>query len=197
MSLWISYGYTGSCMTPTTRKQSGSVSTPESILDRDEMKRRRMALDLTQERAAELADFTTRQQWYEIEAGRQTNITLETLSRIAAALTCEPSDLLIATANGSRRKVVAASKRVKTVERTGRVSRWGNSLGVRIPQEAVERLGLRDGESVSLAIGSDSIAIRRDTPRKKWTEAELLKGVTPEMVGGEVDWGDPVGREAL
>ena len=86
---------------------------------------------------------------------------------------------------------------LKRVEKTGRVSRWGNSLGVRIPQEAVERLGLKEGESVKVEIRGDSITIRRSKQRKKWTETELLRGVTPHMVGGEVDWGDPVGKEAL
>lgn len=81
------------------------------------------------------------------------------------------------------------------MNRTGRVSRWGNSLGVRIPQEGVKRLGLKDGESVEMEITANSITIRPSKQRKKWTEAELLKGVTPDMVGGEVDWGPPVGKE--
>jgi len=33
------------------------------------------------------------------------------------------------------------------------------------------------------------------TSRKKWTERELLRGVTPKMVGGEINWGPPVGKE--
>jgi antitoxin MazE len=85
--------------------------------------------------------------------------------------------------------------REKSVERTGKVSRWGNSLGLRIPQEGVEQLHLRAGEQVSLEIGSGQIVIRPARRRKKWTEAELLKGVTPDMVHGEIDWGPPVGRE--
>ena len=32
-------------------------------------------------------------------------------------------------------------------------------------------------------------------PRRKWTEAELLKGVTPGSIGGEINWGPPRGRE--
>jgi hypothetical protein len=32
--------------------------------------------------------------------------------------------------------------------------------------------------------------------RRKWAEAELLNGVEPKMVSGEVDWGPPVGKEA-
>src|SRR4051812_46899577 len=90
---------------------------------------------------------------------------------------------------------MAVKARKKRIEKTGRVSRWGNSLGVRIPQEAVDQLRLKDGETVTLLLGADSITIRPGKRRKKWTEAELLKGVTPEMVGGEVDWGAPVGKE--
>jgi len=83
----------------------------------------------------------------------------------------------------------------KKVGKTGKISKWGNSLGVRIPQEAVDQLRLKDGESVELILGADSITIRPTKQRKKWTEAELLKGVTPEMVGGEIDWGGAVGKE--
>jgi antitoxin MazE len=74
-----------------------------------------------------------------------------------------------------------------------KVARWGNSLGLRLPQEATELLGLRDGEEVSVEVRDGSITI---TPaRTRWTEADLLKGVTPEAVRGEVDWGGPVGKE--
>jgi antitoxin MazE len=75
------------------------------------------------------------------------------------------------------------------------VSRWGNSLGLRIPQEAADRLNLKAGARVSVEVGDDSITIRPVRPRKRWSEAALLRGVTPAMVGGEVDWGGPVGKE--
>jgi antitoxin MazE len=91
----------------------------------------------------------------------------------------------------------ATKKRKSRIQKVGKISRWGNSLGLRIPREGVEQLRLRDGESVDLEIGADTITIRRGKRRKKWTEAELLRGVTPEMVGGEIDWGGPVGREIL
>lgn len=80
--------------------------------------------------------------------------------------------------------------------RKSTVSQWGNSLGLRIPQEAADQLKLKAGGQVSLEVREDSITIRPVRQRRKWTEAELLKGVTPEAVGGEVDWGGPVGKEA-
>jgi antitoxin MazE len=81
------------------------------------------------------------------------------------------------------------------MERNSTVSQWGNSLGVRIPQEAAAHLNLKAGARVRVEVRADSLTIRPLRARKKWTEAELLKGVTPEIVGGEVDWGGPVGRE--
>ena len=80
--------------------------------------------------------------------------------------------------------------------RNSTLSRWGNSLGLRIPQEAADRLNLKPGARVSVELGADSITIRPVRAVRKWTEADLLKGVKPDMVGGEVDWGTPVGKEA-
>lgn len=81
------------------------------------------------------------------------------------------------------------------LRRNGTVSRWGNSLGLRIPLEAAERLNLTAGAQVSLEVGARSITIRPLRKRRRWTEAELLKGVNPRIVGGEIDWGGPVGKE--
>jgi antitoxin MazE len=80
--------------------------------------------------------------------------------------------------------------------RTGKVSRWGNSLGVRIPQEAVERLHLKDGESVHFEFAQDVITIRHAKRRRKYTEAQLLKGVTPAMCGPDLI-AVPTGREII
>ena len=82
-------------------------------------------------------------------------------------------------------------------QRTGTLSRWGNSLGVRIPREAVERLGLEAGARVTVELGEDSITIRPARARRKWHLRDLLQGVTPSKVGGEFNWGDPVGKERL
>jgi antitoxin MazE len=73
-----------------------------------------------------------------------------------------------------------------TIEKVSKVARWGNSLGFRIPQEGVERLGLKDGESVKVRVVGDTITIRRAKARKKWTEKELLKGVTPSICGPDL-----------
>jgi antitoxin MazE len=72
------------------------------------------------------------------------------------------------------------------IEKTSKVARWGNSLGFRIPQEGVDQLQLKEGQSVNVRVKSDTITIRRAKGRKKWTEKELLKGVTPAMCGPDL-----------
>jgi antitoxin MazE len=68
----------------------------------------------------------------------------------------------------------------------GKISRWGNTLGVRIPQEAVEQLNLKDGDCAHFEFVGDGIAIRCAKPRRKYSEAQLLKGITPAMCGTDL-----------
>lgn len=83
-----------------------------------------------------------------------------------------------------------------SVTRSSKVVRLRDSLGFRIPQEAAARLNLRAGDLVSVEIHADRLTIRPvRAARKRWSEAELLRGVTPKIIGGEVDWGKPVGTE--
>ena len=41
------------------------------------------------------------------------------------------------------------------------VSRWGNSLALRIPKSAVEALGLEDGDAVTIVEESGSLRVTR------------------------------------
>lgn len=72
------------------------------------------------------------------------------------------------------------------IEKISKVARWGNSLGFRIPQEGVDQLKLKEGESVNVRVKGATITIRRVKARKKWSEKELLKGVTPSICGPDL-----------
>jgi antitoxin MazE len=85
---------------------------------------------------------------------------------------------------------------VGVIEKVRKVARWGNSLGFRIPQEGVDRLKLKDGQTVTVRVKGDTITIRPVKARKKWTEKELLKGVKPTMCGPDLV-PDRVGKEIL
>ncbi len=74
----------------------------------------------------------------------------------------------------------------KVIIKTSKVARWGNSLGFRIPQEGVNRLRLKESQSVIVRVNGDTITISRAKVRKKWTEKELLRGITPEMCGPDL-----------
>lgn len=77
---------------------------------------------------------------------------------------------------------------------TNIVNKWGNSLGVRIPQQIATEAGLEIGTVVEVRVVDNNIVI--STVKKKYTLEDLLIGVTPELIGGEYDWGEPVGNEA-
>ncbi len=77
---------------------------------------------------------------------------------------------------------------------TNVVNKWGNSLGVRIPQPIANAVGLEIGTVVDVKVVDNTIVI--STVKKKHTLEDLLVGVTPELIGGEYDWGEPVGNEA-
>lgn len=74
------------------------------------------------------------------------------------------------------------------------VSKWGNSLAIRLPKVAVEKFGLEAGAPLELNIEGDRIEIRTARPRYRLND--LLAQITP---GGQPEAIDvaPVGEEAL
>ena len=73
------------------------------------------------------------------------------------------------------------------------VNKWGNSLGVRIPQPIANKVGFIAGMEVEIEIVDNTVVI--SPVKRKYQLDELLEGVTPELIGGEYDWGEPVGGE--
>ena len=64
-------------------------------LDRVKMRDRRKSLGINQTEAAIRAGFPGgASQWSDVENGRRSNVTLETLAKIATALECTSQDLL-------------------------------------------------------------------------------------------------------
>lgn len=74
-------------------------------LDRDKMRERRKALGLNQTEAAERAGFAGGATWWsDVENGRKSNVTLDTLAKIAAALECDARDLITPAAAEKKRR---------------------------------------------------------------------------------------------
>jgi antitoxin MazE len=77
---------------------------------------------------------------------------------------------------------------------TTQVSRWGNSLGVRLPRSVAREARLDDGDTVSVSVDNGAIVIRPSRPRHSLEE--LVERITPRNRHGEADWGGPLGDEA-
>jgi antitoxin MazE len=75
-----------------------------------------------------------------------------------------------------------------------RVSKWGNSLAIRLPQAVVKSLRVHEGEQVELSIKDDRLEIR--TARPRYRLADLLTETTPDNQPEAMDF-PPVGKEAL
>ena len=67
---------------------------------------------------------------------------------------------------------------------TTTVSRWGNSLGVRIPKEAAEQANLREGDVVEVIAEGGRIVL---VPRAIDPSLDdLIDMISPQNVHGEV-----------
>ena len=75
------------------------------------------------------------------------------------------------------------------------VTRWGNSLGVRLPKELAMRLGISEGSRVEITAEPGRIVI--SVARPVYSLEELLVGMTPEAMHEAFDWGEDVGREVV
>ena len=75
------------------------------------------------------------------------------------------------------------------------VSKWGNSLGVRVPKDVAAKIGLSEGSRVDVSVEGDRIVISPRRPVYKLEE--LLSGITPKAMREAFDWGSEKGREKV
>lgn len=77
------------------------------------------------------------------------------------------------------------------------LQKWGNSNGVRLPKKVIEAVRLSPNQAVSVSIQDGSIVLTPIFRNDDFTLESMLKGVTPELVGGEYSWGGDVGLERI
>jgi antitoxin MazE len=75
------------------------------------------------------------------------------------------------------------------------ISKWGNSLSVRIPRAIARQASLAEGDCVKLVLDSDGDIVLRPTQRK-YELSDLVAQITPRNRHRETDWGRPHGEES-
>jgi antitoxin MazE len=86
-----------------------------------------------------------------------------------------------------------------------KISRWGNSLALRLPAEVVRDFDLKEGQVVELNPARPNIEIKTERPRNSqgipiYTLEELvaeMKRLGPENEPPMVEWGPDVGSEII
>jgi antitoxin MazE len=81
------------------------------------------------------------------------------------------------------------------VQNETKISKWGNSLAIRIPLAIAKQAGLSAGDCVALALDSDGGIVLRPT-RRRYELSELVARITPRNRHRETDWGQPQGEES-
>ena len=72
------------------------------------------------------------------------------------------------------------------------VKKWGNSLGIRIPNHIARELSLKDGSFVDIDDKGREIIIK---PVKKNKLSEMVSKINEQNLHKEIGTGEPVGKE--
>ena len=78
---------------------------------------------------------------------------------------------------------------------TQSLQKWGNGAGVRIPKKVADAAHVQLNQQLIVTLQDDSIVLTPVPKEEKPSLESMLKGVTPELVGGELEWGKDTGVE--
>ncbi|HLJ84738.1 MAG TPA: AbrB/MazE/SpoVT family DNA-binding domain-containing protein [Candidatus Eremiobacteraceae bacterium] len=73
------------------------------------------------------------------------------------------------------------------------ISKWGNSLAVRLPKQMLERARMNEGDELDVEASGQGLVLR---PRHRRSLKEMLAQITPDNLHGEMFAEGPVGNEA-
>ena len=78
---------------------------------------------------------------------------------------------------------------------TQSLQKWGNGTGVRLPKKVVDAAHIHINQPLEVSIRGKSIVLTPVANQDGTSLEALLQGVTPELVSGELSWGEDVGAE--
>ncbi|MEK7439338.1 MAG: AbrB/MazE/SpoVT family DNA-binding domain-containing protein [Chloroflexota bacterium] len=75
-----------------------------------------------------------------------------------------------------------------------RIQKWGNSLAIRIPSAFAQTARLKDSTVVEVSLVNGRIVISLARPPRPKLKS-LLSKITPRNLHGEIETGEPIGKE--
>jgi antitoxin MazE len=76
-----------------------------------------------------------------------------------------------------------------------KVSKWGNSLAVRIPRTIAREARINEGDCLTMGLDTNG-SIVLQSGRRTYELSELVSRITPRNRHKETDWGVPKGQES-
>ena len=74
------------------------------------------------------------------------------------------------------------------------LSKWGNSLAIRIPKPLAESAGVREGDALAVSQGQGGVIVLSPA-RRKYRLKDLVAKITAKNCHHETEWGKPAGKE--
>ena len=83
---------------------------------------------------------------------------------------------------------------MKTIAQT-KIKKWGNSFGVRLPIDIINKKGIFDGTPVKLSQNKNHIIMQFLPKAKKENLKDLISQIKPENLHSKINWGNAQGQE--
>lgn len=77
------------------------------------------------------------------------------------------------------------------------IQKWGNSLACRLPKAVAEQANFAEDTPVTIRVEGEQIIISKARVRRRIDADELISRITPDNLHAPVEFGAPVGNEAI
>jgi antitoxin MazE len=77
-----------------------------------------------------------------------------------------------------------------------KTAKWGNSIGIRIPRSLAKKIGIGVNSAIEIDEADNGVIIR-PIDKMDYSLKDLVRGITPQNLHDEVDFGYPVGKELI
>jgi antitoxin MazE len=75
------------------------------------------------------------------------------------------------------------------------ISKWGNSLGLRLPRALAKQIGISEGGQVNIWADGSRLVVEAAPP--KYVLEDLLVNMSPQNMSDAFSWGADEGREKI